>query len=91
MKKYYFALFAIFNPNLVYAEGMVSGAGSSLASKILNFGFVFFSILSAFLIMGMIVNSKMGIESRQKRQLISSIFNGIGVVVGAIFAKNQFL
>ncbi len=91
MKKYYFVLLAVCHPNLVYAEGMLNGVGASLSSKILDFALVFFVILGFFLMMGMVVNSKMGIESRQKRQLILTIFNVIGVIVGAIFAKNQFL
>jgi len=91
MKKYYFAIFAMLNPNLVYAEGMINGAGSSVALKIQNFSLVFFPILISFFIMGMIVNSKMNIKSRQKRQLVLSIFNGVGVVIAAWIAKNQFL
>jgi len=91
MKKYYFVLFAMLNPNLVYAEGMVSGAGSAVVLKIQNFSLVFFPILIAFFIMGMIVNSKMNIKSKEKRQLVLSVFNGVGVVIGAWIAMNQFL
>ena len=91
MKKYYVVLLTVLHPNLVYAEAMLNGVGASLSSKILDFALVFFAILGFFLMMGMLVNSKMGTESRQTRQLILTIFNAIGVVVGAIFAKNQFL
>jgi flagellar biosynthesis protein FliQ len=90
MRKYYCVLFAIFIPSVAHAESSQTGI-SSVATKIQNFSLVFFPILISFFIMGMIVNSKMGIKSRQKRQLILSVFNGVGVVVGAWVAKNQFL
>ena len=90
MKKYYLLFISIFNPSIVYAETGQNNA-SIVASKIQNFSFVFFAILAIFFIMGMIVTSKLGIKSKQKRKVIFNIFCIIGVVVAAFFAKNQFL